>query len=165
MSVRTVPAPRSIGRFNLDTLISTWFGVGLFPYAPGTIGSLAALPFGWLISNYLGPLGLAVGVVVVYAAGVWASGRYAKRRGIADPGAVVVDEVAGQWLALILVPPGLVTFAIGFAFFRLFDVIKPWPISAIDRKVKGGLGVMSDDILAGALAAILTWNVWIWIAP
>ncbi|MBM3481928.1 MAG: phosphatidylglycerophosphatase A [Alphaproteobacteria bacterium] len=160
-----MPAPRSIGRFHLDALIATWFGVGLFPYAPGTIGSLAALPFAWLISTYLGPLGLAVGVIVVYLAGIWASGRYAKRRGIADPGPVVVDEVAGQWLALILVPPGFITLAIGFAFFRLFDVIKPWPISAIDRRVKGGLGVMSDDLLAGALAAILTWNVWIWIPP
>lgn len=154
---RALPAPEAV--------LATWFGAGLSPKAPGTVGSLAALPFAWLISTYFGPLGLAVGVVVVFLIGVWASGRYAKTRGVADPGAVVIDEIAGQWLALILVPPGWITYAIGFAFFRAFDVIKPWPISALDRNVKGGLGVMLDDLAAGALAAILTWNVWIWVAP
>ena len=151
--------------FSADALIATWFGVGLVPGAPGTAGSLAALPFAWAIATYLGPLGLAVAVAAAFVAGVWASGRYARKRGVADPGAVVIDEVAGQWLALVLVPPSLVNYAIGFALFRLFDVIKPWPISALDRGVKGGLGVMLDDLLAGALAAILLWNAWIWMGP
>jgi phosphatidylglycerophosphatase A len=73
--------------------------------------------------------------------------------------------VVGQWLTLILVPPSLINYAIGFALFRLFDVIKPWPISALDRSVKGGLGVMLDDLLAGVLAAIFLWNAWIWMGP
>ena len=150
---------------SLDALIATWFGVGLVPGMPGTAGSLAALPFAWAIMTYLGPLGLAVAVAALFVVGVWASSRYARARGVADPGAIVVDEVVGQWLTLILVPPSLVNYAIGFALFRLFDVIKPWPISALDRSVKGGLGVMLDDLLAGVLAAILLWNAWIWMGP
>jgi len=146
-----------------DGLLATWFGVGLIPFAPGTFGSLAAVPFAWLISSYLGVLGLAVGVALVFGVGIWASGRFARARGISDPGPVVIDEIAGQWLALILIPPSLLGYAIGFALFRAFDVIKPWPISVLDRRVKGGLGVMLDDLLAGALAALLTWNIWIWV--
>jgi len=150
---------------SLDAVIATWFGVGHFPIAPGTAGSLAALPFAWLIRTHLGPLALAIGVGAVFVIGVWAAGRYARARGITDPGSVVIDEVAGQWLAVILVPPDLIAYAIGFALFRAFDVIKPWPISALDRKLKGGLGVMLDDLLSGALAAILLWNAWIWLGP
>ena len=157
----TGKSPRAF--FAPDALLATWFGAGLSPRAPGTMGSLAALPFAWLIATYLGSLGLAVGVALVFIAGVWASGRYAKARGIADPGAVVIDEVAGQWLTLILVPPSLTGYAIGFALFRAFDIIKPWPISVLDRKIKGGLGVMLDDLAAGVLASLLTWNIWIWI--
>jgi phosphatidylglycerophosphatase A len=148
-----------------EAVIATWFGVGLMPGAPGTFGSLAALPFAWAIMSYLGLLGLVVAIVVVFLAGVWASGRYARARGIADPGSVVVDEVVGQWLTLVLVPPDLIAYAIGFALFRAFDMIKPWPISALDRSVKGGFGVMLDDLLAGAVAAILLWNIWIWMGP
>lgn len=148
-----------------DALIATWFGVGLIPGAPGTFGALAALPFAWAITTYLGLLGLVAAILVVFIAGIWAAGRYARARGVADPGSIVVDEVVGQWLTLVLVPPDLIAYAIGFALFRAFDVIKPWPISALDRRVKGGLGVMLDDLLAGALAAILLWNIWVWIGP
>jgi phosphatidylglycerophosphatase A len=147
----------------LDTLVATWFGVGFVPFAPGTAGSLAALPLAWLVATYLGALGLAVCIALLAVIGALAAGRYARARGIADPGAVVVDEVAGQCLALLLVRPDLATYAIGFVLFRLFDVIKPWPISVLDRRVKGGLGVMLDDLVAGACAAILTWHAWIWM--
>lgn len=154
---------RRVSGVSPEAVIATWFGVGLVPGAPGTAGSLAALPFAWAIMSYLGLRGLAVAIVVVFVAGVWAAGRYARARGVADPGSVVVDEVAGQWLAVILVPPDLLAYAIGFVLFRAFDIIKPWPISWLDRTVKGGFGVMLDDLLAGALAAILLWNIWIWI--
>ena len=66
-------------------------------------------------------------------------------------------------MALLLVPPTIAVYAVGFVLFRLFDVVKPWPISLLDRRVKGGLGVMLDDVVAGALAAVLLWNVWIWL--
>lgn len=146
-----------------DALIATWFGIGLIPGAPGTYGSLAALPFAWVIVTYLGLLGLLVSIGLAIVLGVWASGRYARVRGVADPGAIVIDEVAGQWLALVLVPPDPIAYGIGFALFRLFDVIKPWPISWLDRTLKGGIGVMLDDLLAGVIAAVLLWNIWIWI--
>ena len=148
-----------------DALLATWFGIGLIPGAPGTYGSLVALPIAWVITNYLGLLGLAAVIAALLLLGVWASGRYARARGIADPGSIVIDEVVGQWMTLVLVPPDPIAYAIGFALFRLFDVIKPWPINVIDRRVKGGVGVMLDDVVAGALAAIVLWNVWIWIGP
>ncbi len=157
--------PRRASAISPDALIATWWGVGLVPGAPGTYGSLAALPFAWLIVSYLGLLGLVIALLLVFIAGAWAADRYARARGIADPGAIVVDEVVGQWLTLVLVPPDPIAYAIGFALFRAFDVIKPWPISWLDRAVKGGFGVMLDDVLAGAIAAILLWNVWIWIGP
>lgn len=148
-----------------DALLATWFGIGLIPGAPGTYGSLVAVPLAWVIVHYWGLLGLAIAIVALFLVGTWAAGRYARARGIADPGAIVVDEVVGQWLALVLVPPDIMAYALGFALFRLFDVIKPWPISLLDRRLKGGFGVMADDVLAGAMAAIVLWNIWIWIGP
>jgi phosphatidylglycerophosphatase A len=148
--------------FRPAPLLATWFGVGCLPGAPGTFGSLAALPFAWAIAHFLGPLALGIGIALVFLVGIWAADRYARQHGIVDPGAVVIDEVAGQWLTVLVVPPDPALYAIGFGLFRAFDVIKPWPISLIDRKIKGGFGIMLDDLLAGALAAILLWNVWIW---
>lgn len=143
-------------------LLATWFGAGLSPWAPGTVGSLAALPLAWLISAYTGTIGLAIAVLIVFALGVWASHVYSAALGKSDAGEIVIDEVAGQWLTLLLVPPDLAMYALGFALFRLADIVKPWPISWIDRKIKGGFGVMFDDVLAGAFAAIVLWNIWAW---
>ena len=142
-------------------LLATWFGAGLFPMAPGTAGSLAALPFAYLISHYLGIVGLGVAIAIVFTIGIWAAHHYSKRTASHDAGPIVIDEVAGQWLALLLVPADIVLYAIGFALFRLTDIVKPWPIGWADRKVKGGFGVMFDDLLAGGLAAIILWNIWI----
>lgn len=142
-------------------LLATWFGAGLFPMAPGTAGSLAALPFAYLISHYLGIAGLGVAIAIVFTIGIWAAHHYSKRTASHDAGPIVIDEVAGQWLALLLVPADIVLYAIGFALFRLADIVKPWPIGWADRKVKGGFGVMFDDLLAGGLAAIILWNIWI----
>jgi len=133
-------------------LLATWFGTGLLPRAPGTWGSLAALPFAWFIHGVAGPFGLAAAVVVVFAVGVWASDVYVRRAGVADPGAVVIDEVAGQWLVLVVVPPDLLLYGLGFVLFRLADIVKPWPASWADRTIKGGLGVMLDDVLAAVYA-------------
>lgn len=136
--------------------IATWFGAGLLPKAPGTWGSLAALPFAWAIHAHLGQGWLAAGAVLLFAVGVWAAERYRRHDGVQDPQAVVVDEVVGQWLVLAVLPhPELWSYAIGFALFRLFDVWKPWPVSWADRHVKGGLGIMLDDALAAAYGALL----------
>lgn len=134
--------------------IATWFGAGLLPKAPGTWGSLAALPFAWLIHAKLGQAWLAAGAVLLFAVGVWAAERYRRHDDAQDPQAVVVDEVVGQWLVLAVLPgPELLSYAIGFALFRLFDVWKPWPVSWADRHIKGGLGIMLDDALAAAYGA------------
>ncbi len=139
--------------------LAVWFGAGLSPKAPGTMGSLAALPFAWVITLHFGALGLLLASAAVFLIGIWASGAVIKRDGDPDPGEVVIDEVAGQWLALI--PAGLdpVLFAVGFFAFRLFDIWKPWPIGWADRSIKGGPGVMADDLLAGACAAAIVWLV------
>lgn len=134
--------------------IATWFGAGLLPKAPGTWGSLAALPFAWIVHAELGQGWLLVGAVLLFIVGTWAAERYRRHAETQDPQAVVVDEVVGQWLVLAALPgPELLSYAIGFALFRLFDVWKPWPVSWADRNVKGGLGIMLDDALAAAYGA------------
>ena len=144
-------------------LIATCFGAGLVRWAPGTVASVLALPFAWLLRTYTGTIGLAIATLVLIVIGIWAASAYERRTGTRDSSAIVIDEVAGQFIALLLVPPTVAVYAVGFVLFRLFDVVKPWPISLLDRRVKGGLGVMLDDIVAGALAAVLLWNVWIWL--
>jgi len=143
-------------------LIATWFGAGLLPRAPGTWGSLAALPFAWALSSVGGPMPLAVATVAVSLIGWWAASVYVRRTGVADPSEVVVDEVAGQWLALILVPPEPLLYLAAFALFRLFDIRKPWPVGWADREVGGGLGVMLDDIFAGLYAALIMGALLYW---
>jgi phosphatidylglycerophosphatase A len=139
--------------------LATWFGAGLMPVAPGTWGSLAALPFAWAILHYGGLVWLAGATVVVFLIGWWASSVYVATSGTADPGAVVIDEVAGQWLTLLPAAP-LVWWhwLAGFALFRLFDIVKPWPVGWADRHVKGGFGVMIDDVIAGVYAGAILYG-------
>ena len=143
-------------------LISTWFGAGLLPRAPGTWGSLAALPLAWALASLGGPMALAAATVVVSLVGWWAAAVYVRRTGRQDPGEVVVDEVAGQWLALVMVPPEPLLYLAGFALFRLFDIRKPWPVGWADREIGGGLGVMVDDLFAGLYAALIMIAVLYW---
>lgn len=138
------------------TLLSTWFWVGLIPRAPGTWGSLAALPFAWAIQAFWGPLALLAGAAAVFAVGCWSSAHYIRDFGESDPGEVVIDEVSGQWLACVLIPPAMLwLYLAAFVLFRLFDIFKPWPISVLDRHGRGGLGIMQDDALAGLFAFVL----------
>jgi len=138
-----------------DKLLATWFGAGLLPKAPGTWGSLAALPLGWVIQYVAGWPGLVLATLLVFIIGIWAAGSYARRGANPDPGEIVIDEVAGQWLAVLPAMGAPLLYLVGFALFRLFDIWKPWPIRTVERKLKGGLGVMADDILAGLIAAAL----------
>ena len=140
------------------TLIVTWFGAGLIPRAPGTWGSLFALPFAIFIYDFAGSLGLIVATTLAFFTGWIASNRYlnATRRGGTDkddPSEIVIDEVAGQWLVLAVVPADPLLYGMGFLLFRFFDIVKPWPVNLFDRHVKGGLGVMLDDIAAAIYAA------------
>ncbi len=140
------------------------FGSGLVPVAQGTAGSLVAL-LPWLALRQL-PLPLyALILLTGFGIGVWACGVAGRALQVADHRALVWDEFIGQWIAVTPLlmttwyPGGTLTLAVGmlvaFALFRLFDVWKPWPISWLDRRVKGGLGVMIDDVVAGVFAALV----------
>jgi phosphatidylglycerophosphatase A len=136
-------------------VIATFFGVGRLPRAPGTWGALVALPLGWALATTGGAPVLVAAIVVLCALGVWAGGRYARGIGAADPSSVVVDEVVGQWIALIGAPLHPLAYLLAFALFRAFDIAKPWPISWFDRRVPGGVGIMADDVAAGLCALIV----------
>ena len=135
------------------SLLGTWFGTGLLPTAPGTWGSLAALPLAWAVQTFFGPAGLAAGAFALFAAGCWAAAVYIRKRGVEDPPEIVIDEVAGQMLTLAFVPADVLLYAVGFVLFRLADITKPWPAGWANRKLAGGLGVMADDLFAGIYAA------------
>jgi phosphatidylglycerophosphatase A len=140
-------------------LVATWFGAGLLPITPGTWGSLAALPFAWAIRSHLGSTGLAIATVIAFTIGWWAAATVAKASAIEDPGAVVIDEVAAQWLVLLPAPLDPLAYALAFLLFRFFDIWKPWPVRWADRHVKGGIGIMLDDLLAGVYAVALLSGV------
>lgn len=138
-------------------LLATWFGVGLSPKAPGTVGSIAALPYAMLIHYFLGGPMLLLAAAALFFIGVKISDLYMERFSrTGDPKEVVIDEVAGMFLTLSFIGFTAEGYIFGFVVFRLFDILKPWPISWADSKVKGGLGVMLDDILA-AIATIIVW--------
>jgi phosphatidylglycerophosphatase A len=132
--------------------IATLSGVGYAPRAPGTAGSLVALPFAWLIARSWGTSGLVVAASLLFVLGWWAASIATQILG-KDPSAVVVDEAVGQWLTLAAAPLDPWLYLAGFALFRLFDVWKPWPVGWADQRVGGGLGVMLDDVLAAFYAA------------
>jgi len=149
--------------WRVDALLSTSFGIGYLPIAPGTWGSLAALPFAWGIATIAGPTGLLTATLVVFLLGVWASGSFTRRTGRKDPGIIVIDEVAGQWLTLAFAPVDPYYYLAGFLLFRIADITKPWPASWADRKLDGGLGVMLDDVFAGAYAAAILFVAHIYL--
>lgn len=147
-----MPDAAPISRLHPAFLVATWFGAGLLPKAPGTWGSLAALPFAWFLTVWGGVYTLLAATAIVLAAGIWAAGTLERRTQDKDPGHIVIDEVAGQWLTLVPVAADPVLYAIGFVLFRIADVVKPWPASWCDRNLAGGVGVMLDDICAAAYA-------------
>lgn len=139
-------------------LLALGFGAGLSPWAPGTMGSLLALPPAWLLMA--SPLALRVGIVAgVILAGVWICGESARRIGIDDHPAIVFDEIAAMLLLTIMIPAGIAWLAAGFVLFRLFDIVKPWPIRDMDHRLHGGIGIMLDDLAAALFAAICLWVV------
>ncbi len=145
----------SLGFWHPAHLIATWGGAGLLRPAPGSWGSLAALPCADGLQAGCGPAGLTVAAIVLFAAGCWATRVYLGAVGGHDPPTVVVDEVVGQWLALLPAALDPLLYLAGFAFFRGFDIIKPWPIGLAERRIPGAYGVMLDDVLAGLYAGLL----------
>lgn len=141
------------GRWRPATLLATWFGCGLLPWVPGTWASLAALPLAWGIVAIGGTLGLAIAAAALFAIGCWASHIYEQDAGLHDPSAVVIDEVAAQWAALVVVAPDVQTYLLGFVLFRAADMLKIWPANVVDRRLGGGFGIMLDDMVAALYAA------------
>jgi phosphatidylglycerophosphatase A len=135
-------------------MLATWFGIGLLPIAPGSWASLVALPLAWGIRDIFGFKGLAATSAVAFFVGWWASGIVAKASAVEDPGAIVIDEIAGQWLVLLPAPLDPLAYALAFLLFRVFDTWKPWPARWADRHVKGGLGIVLDDLLAAVYAVL-----------
>lgn len=139
-------------------MITSWFGTGHLPYAPGTWGSLAALPFAWVIAYAFGPTGLLIASLIALGVGIWATHIVLRSSASKDPSHIVIDEVVGQWIALLPAAPGEPwPWIAAFLAFRLFDIVKPWPASHFDRKVAGATGVVMDDVFAGLYAAILIY--------
>ena len=147
-------------------LLALGFGSGLSPWMPGTMGSLVALPLFLLIAGC--PLWLYAGfVLVATVVGCWLCDQAAKTLGVHDHPGIVWDEIVGMLIALwpvLLVGTGwgIWDLLVGFLLFRVFDIIKPWPIAWIDRRVEGGLGIMLDDIVAGVMAAV-GMGLWLYV--
>ena len=135
-------------------IIATFFGLGFCPVAPGTVASLAILFLYKFVLFRLAWPWLAAVLLALAAAGVYASSAYAAELGQEDPRRVVVDEAAGQLLAYVLVQPSWLNLGLGFALFRFFDIVKPFPISRAE-KLPRGWGIMADDIVAGLASAII----------
>ena len=135
-------------------LLAFGFGTGLAPKAPGTFGSLPGLFLAWLTLDLSLEWRLAVAAALVLA-GIWICGESARRLGIHDHPGIVWDEITGMYLALLVAPPQILFWALGFGLFRLFDIWKPWPIRDLDHRLAGGVGIMLDDLAAALYAAIL----------
>ena len=131
--------------------ISLGFGSGLLPKAPGTYGTLAAIPVFLLISNFEFLYYLLITLVITLV-GIYLCSYTSKSLGVHDHSGIVIDEIAGYLITMIAVPADILWIFIGFVLFRIFDILKPWPISWVDKHVHGGFGIMFDDVLAGLLA-------------
>lgn len=134
-------------------LLAFGFGSGLSPKAPGTVGTIAAIPL-WLLLAQLPQIPYILVVAAAALIGISICGVAADRLGVHDHGGIVWDEFVGLWIAMAFLPPTYVSLALGFVLFRLFDIIKPWPISWLDKHVGGGLGIMIDDVVAGLAAGV-----------
>lgn len=133
--------------------LAVGFGSGLAPKAPGTFGTLAALPLCWFLMD-LSLLPYLAVLLMGFVIGVWLCGKTAKHLGVHDHSGIVWDEFVGIWITMLLVPKTWLALLIGFVLFRFFDVIKPWPIRVLDKKVHGGFGIMIDDAIAGVFACL-----------
>jgi phosphatidylglycerophosphatase A len=153
----------------LPIVLSTGLGIGYTPFAPGTMASFVALPIGYAVLFFHGTLALLLMGIGILAVGIWASGAHARIVGRYDPGTSVIDEIAGQFLAMLpIAPAGNLAdgtrIAAAFVLFRFFDIVKPWPISRLER-LHGGVGIMADDCAAGLVSAVLLYCMlsWGWI--
>jgi phosphatidylglycerophosphatase A len=148
-------APASIWR-NPVHFLAFGLGAGASPYAPGTMGTLITVPIVWLLADW--PLWVYLVVTAsIIVLGTWVCEKTARDIQVHDHPGIVIDEVAGYLVTMIAIPVDVWTIVAGFILFRIFDVLKPWPIRWLDKKVKGGFGIMLDDLVAGLFALALMW--------
>jgi len=136
------------------------FGAGLAKKAPGTFGTLVGIPI-YLLLVVAGPTCYALSLIALTLGGIWICQQASDRLGVHDHQGIVLDEIVGFLITMVAVPVSWQAILIGFALFRLFDIVKPWPIRIIDERVGGGLGIMMDDVLAGVLAALVMQLMWV----
>ena len=132
-------------------LLSLGFGSGLMPFAPGTFGTLVAIPFYLLIAQLDVPYYLAF-ILFAFGLGVYLCQYTSAALGVHDHSGIVWDEFVGFWITMIAVPVTWQWIVAGFVLFRLFDIVKPWPVKVVDKRMTGGFGIMFDDVLAGLYA-------------
>jgi phosphatidylglycerophosphatase A len=135
-------------------LLAFGLGTGLTPVAPGTAGSLVGLALAWSTLDSPIAVRLLVAIALIVS-GIWICGESARRIAVHDHPGIVWDEIAGIYLALLVAPPSIWAWALGFGLFRLFDIWKPWPIRDLDHRLKGGLGIMLDDLVAALYTALI----------
>jgi phosphatidylglycerophosphatase A len=134
--------------------LATGFYVGRIPLAPGTFGSLLGLPLCFLFAGMHLP-GAIVGALLIIALATWIAGAAERTLGQPDPGCIVIDEITGMVVTLMGLPFNPTTAAVGFILFRVLDIVKPFPIRVIDKRLSGGLGIVADDVIAGMFSNIL----------
>jgi phosphatidylglycerophosphatase A len=149
---RFLAVPAETTMKDWQVLMATWFGAGRIRPAPGTMGSIAAIPFGYLIAQQAGFIGLALAAIALLCIGTLAADFYGKKSGTVDDQTIVVDEVVGMWIAAIPAEGHWDLWIMGFVLFRIFDIWKPWPASWFDNRSKNGFDVMMDDVVAGLYA-------------
>lgn len=157
MAADTITSRAPDARFLLSHpahFIALGFGSGLAPFAPGTFGTLGGLALYWLLAVVLPPLAIALLAIPAFFLGVWACERTGRDLGVQDHGSMVWDEIVAFLPLAALASSSLLLQAVAFLLFRLFDVWKPYPIRRIEASVKGGMGVMVDDLMAGAYAYV-----------
>jgi phosphatidylglycerophosphatase A len=148
--------------FNPIHLLALGFGSGAAPKAPGTCGTLVAVLIYWPLSQ-LSPEHYLLMLLVTSVMGIYICGQTAKELGVHDHGSIVWDEFVGFWITMFAAPVGWVWVVVGFVLFRFFDIIKPWPISWIDKNITGGFGIMLDDVIAGVMAAGVLQGIAWWL--
>lgn len=150
----------------LALIIATYFGLGLSPKAPGTVGSIGTIPLAFLLAYFFGVYGIIVAVIPIAVIGIYATDVLIRHQEEKDPGKVVIDEVAGQLLAFLFVADALKgntqdwwLYFVGLAAFRFFDICKMGPVKWFDSKMKNAVGVMMDDVCAGLMGGVIVWAV------
>ena len=144
---------KKLKNFNLDVIFLSFFWTGFFPFAPGTFGSLAALPISWFLMSKVGIFATASLIIILLLICIITANKLSDQN--KDPSWIVMDEFCGQLLVLIFVEISIFYYILSFILFRVFDILKPWPINLVDKRMKNTFGIFLDDILAAIYAILI----------